>query len=211
MTNHKNSYEQFADLLEYPGEQWKAPLSNADQPVGLDEFVAGIRALSLADLQELYTRTFDLNPVCALEVGYHLFGENYKRGEFLANLRETEGSFELGQENQLPDYLPVLLRLLTKLQDKELRRSLIGECLIPAIDKMLRPLRESDNPYRFLLAGVRATLQTEVPEVSAEAFIRRTSLPVLSNHDLLAGPVARWEAPALPHRPAEKQSEFAQR
>ena len=55
-----------------------------------------------------HTRTFDLNPVCTLEVGYHLFCENYKRGEFLANLRATEAPFELGQEFQLPDYLPVL-------------------------------------------------------------------------------------------------------
>ena len=162
------TYEQLADLLEYPKLNWNSKLAAYASDESLSEFRSCVTSLSLSELQELYTRTFDLNPVCALEVGYHLFGENYKRGEFLANLRETEAPFELGQQNQLPDYLPVLLRLLTKLDDDELRTSLIGECLIPAIDKMLGPLKETENPYRVLLEAVRAVLQTEVPLVSAE-------------------------------------------
>ena len=104
--------------------------------------------------RKLYTRTFDLSPVCALDIGYHLFGENYKRGVFLANLRETEAPFDLGQEHQLPDYLPVLLRLLTKLDDEELRGALIVDCMIPALEKMLKTLSEGENPYRHLIAAV---------------------------------------------------------
>ena len=179
MTNHET--EAIADLLEYPDANWDSRIASCANDDSLNEFRSGVDDVVLNDLQELYTRTFDLNPVCALEIGYHLFGENYKRGEFLAHLRETEAPFELGQENQLPDYLPVLLRLLTKLGDEELRTSLIGECLIPAIDKMLQPLKESENPYRFLLGALRATLQTEVPVVSAEAprFNMRANLPVL--------------------------------
>lgn len=201
MTNHQNRYDVFADLLEYPAEHWAVPIGIAGETDSLANFRCGIEALSVSDLQELYTRTFDLNPVCTLEIGYHLFGENYKRGEFLANLRETEAAFALGQENQLPDYLPVLLRLLTKLPDEELRISLISDCLIPAIEKMLRPLRESENPYRFLLEAVRATLQTEVPHVSAEAprFRVRTELPVL-NDDLVSGSAAGCAVVAPPHR-----------
>ena len=29
------------------------------------------------DLQEMYTRTFDINAVCTLEVGWHIYGEDY--------------------------------------------------------------------------------------------------------------------------------------
>src|SRR5215467_5604666 len=140
------NYEQLANLLEYPETTWDSKLADCPGDDLLTEFRAGVAALSLSHLQELYARTFDLNPACALEVGYHLFGENYKRGEFLANLRETEAPFELGQAQQLPDYLPVLLRLLPKLDDLELRSSLIVECLIPAIEKMFTPLKETDNP-----------------------------------------------------------------
>lgn len=178
-------YKQLADLLEYPDTNWDSKLAACAHNDLLAEFRSGVTALSLSDLQELYTRTFDLNPVCALEIGYHLFGENYKRGEFLANLRETEASCDLGQENQLPDYLPVLLRLLTKLEDEELRSSLISDCLIPALDKMLRPLQETDNPYRLLLTAVRATLQSEAPVVSIETprFNMRANLPVIQPAD----------------------------
>ena len=91
-------------------------------------FCLEIHKFSLLELQELYTRTFDLSPVCALEVGYHLFGEDYKRGEFLARLRETENPYELGQEQQLPDYLPVVLRLLGQMEDAEERAAMIGYC-----------------------------------------------------------------------------------
>lgn len=186
-----DTYAQLADLLEYPGEDWTVPLANAGSPGPFDEFVAEIRKFSLSDLQELYARTFDLNPVCALEIGYHLFGENYKRGEFLANLRATEAPFELGQANQLPDYLPVLLRLLAKLKDEEeeLRSSLISDCMIPALDKILASL-QTENPYRLLLEALRTTLQLEVPAVPVEAprFKLRANLPVLGNDgDLLSG------------------------
>lgn len=183
------TYEQLADLLEYPNASWNSKTATVSDGDSLTEFQSAVANLSLSDLQELYTRTFDLNPVCALEVGYHLFGENYKRGEFLANLRETEAPFDLGQENQLPDYLPVLLRLLTKLKDEELRSSLISECLIPALDKMLKSLNDTDNPYRFLLQGVRATLQLDKGYVLIEAprLNMRASLPVLTG-DLLNSP-----------------------
>src|SRR6266508_3255906 len=188
-----DNYETFADLLEYPDDRWAARVESARAISGdcaaLCDFIADVAPLPLSDLQELYTRTFDLNPVCALEIGYHLFGENYKRGEFLAHLRETEAPFDLGQEHQLPDYLPVLLRLLTKLEDDGLRTSLISECLIPGIEKMLAALKDSDNPYKYLLDRVRAQLHSEVPVVSVEAprLKMRASLPVLTNdRDLLS-------------------------
>jgi|SRR5215831_7735682 len=173
-------YEQLAALLEYPGSNWDSAMADCASFDLLDEFRSGVAAQSLSGLQELYTRTFDLNPACALEVGYHLFGENYKRGEFLANLRATEAPFDLGQAQQLPDYLPVLLRLLTKLDDQELRLSLITECLTPAIEKMLTTFQDSNNPYRFLLAAVRAILHSQSPAAAVEAqFKMRATLPVI--------------------------------
>ncbi|MGH9933266.1 MAG: nitrate reductase molybdenum cofactor assembly chaperone [Pyrinomonadaceae bacterium] len=183
-----DTYEILADLLEYPGSDIKAQIercaqlasqNNGELLTGITGFREATQTLSLSGLQELYTRTFDLNPVCALEIGYHLFGENYKRGLFLANLRETESPFNIGQEHQLPDYLPVLLRLLTKLDDEELRGSLIGECMIPAIEKMSKALEGGENPYRHLLSIVGAVLTSEVGHY--QPTVRRAYLPVLTN------------------------------
>lgn len=179
-------YEALADLLEYPNTAWCSlskpgtGLVSDVSPEISDAFInfqTGVRTLSLSELQELYTRTFDLNPVCALDIGYHLFGENYKRGLFLANLRETEATFDLGQEHQLPDYLPVLLRLLTKLDDEELRGALIVDCMIPALEKMLKTLSEGDNPYRHLIMAVRTVLNSEAGAYPAT--IQRAHLPIL--------------------------------
>lgn len=188
MQDNTNIYLVFADLLDYPDASWSAKTSVCAGHDSLTEFLLSVESLPLPDLQELYTRTFDLNPVCALEIGYHLFGENYKRGEFLANLRETEAPFDLGQQHQLPDYLPVLLRLLTKLEHDELRSSLISECLVPALNKMLTSVKDTENPYRFLLDAVRTVLQTEVPAIPIDAARPnlRANLPVLMNPILSA-------------------------
>ncbi|HSE97706.1 MAG TPA: nitrate reductase molybdenum cofactor assembly chaperone [Blastocatellia bacterium] len=169
-------YEIFADLLEYPGDDWGRQLESFERRMIAESeglatrspgFCRKIEGCSVAELQEKYTQTFDLNPVCALEIGYHLFGENYKRGLFLANLRETESPYDLGQQHQLPDYLPVLLRLLVRLDDAELRSALITECMIPAIEKMVNALEEVDSPYADLLAVIEKTLKIEAPQYSA--------------------------------------------
>jgi nitrate reductase assembly molybdenum cofactor insertion protein NarJ len=83
----------------------------------------------------------------------------------------------LGQEHQLPDYLPVLLRLLTKLDDEELRSALIVDCMIPALEKMLKTLSEGENPYRHLIAAVNTVLNSEAGAYPAT--IQRAHLPIL--------------------------------
>ena len=175
--------EVLAGLLEYPGEGWSDRLERCEQwlpsqePEVAGQFIGFRRKageLSISKLQELYTQTFDLNPVCTLDIGYHLFGENYKRGELLANLRQTEAHYRLGQENQLPDYLPVLLRLLLKLEDEDLCRSLMGELLVPALDAMLKSFGQARNPYRDLIEVISCALRNEAPEATAASLNRDT-------------------------------------
>src|SRR5450759_3107097 len=99
----KSIYENLADLLDYPVADWQSRCDEGKELLTAESesfvsqfslFATETEKLSLSELQELYTRTFDLSPVCALDIGYHLFGENYKRGVFLANLRETEAPFD---------------------------------------------------------------------------------------------------------------------
>lgn len=178
-----NLLNSLASVLEYPTEDWLSRLEDCKalslltDRAGSDyfsTFCLDIRKFSLIELQELYTRTFDLNPVCALEVGYHLFGEDYKRGEFLARLRESENPYELGQEQQLPDYLPVVLRLLGRMEDAEERAAIIGYCLIPALEKMNEAFEKKQITYGNLLKFVSETLKSladksiEKPEETKE-------------------------------------------
>lgn len=168
----------FAEILEYPGDDWTDQLDKLSKALPaerapfrhLDTFCLTTQSMSLIELQELYAQSFDLNPNCALEIGYHLFGEDYKRGEFLANLREAENAFELGQERQLPDYLPVLLRLLVHLDDDELRGSLAGYCLIPGLRKIVAAFKEQ-NPFVELIKAVLAALEEVTIEEQALAAV----------------------------------------
>ena len=92
----KSIYEQFAKLFEYPGEDYHANAEecltalrgeHSDAAASLEEFCDSIRSLNTDDLRELFTRTFDLNPMCTLEIGWQLYGEDYQRGEFLVKMR----------------------------------------------------------------------------------------------------------------------------
>jgi nitrate reductase assembly molybdenum cofactor insertion protein NarJ len=42
------------------------------------------------EYEELYTKTFDVQPICYLDLGYVIFGEDYKRGAFLLHMQEEQ-------------------------------------------------------------------------------------------------------------------------
>lgn len=160
--------EALADLFEYPDPDLREALDRAQRLIAHSEervaipfiaFTDIVGPMSLEEVQEAYIRTFELSAICTLEVGFHLFGESYKRGEFLAHLRAEEDPFELRQDSQLPDYLPVLLRLVGHLSDAELCRDLVGACILPATAKMGAALDEKQSAYMHLIATVTAALE----------------------------------------------------
>ena len=164
----RNVYTILAGLLEYPGDDWAERLERAEElclPGNshglLREFLCDMQSAPVPLLQECYTQIFDLNPVCTLEAGYHLFGENYKRGLFLAKLSETEKSLDVALNGQLPDYLPALLLLLDRMPEDELRADLISQCMVPALEKMSQSLSKSESPYAHLIGAVGELLQSE--------------------------------------------------
>ena len=72
------------------------------------------------DLQELHTRTFDVQSLTTLDIGYVLFGDDYKRGALLSNLNQEHSRAENDCRGELADHLPNLLRLIPKLKDQDL-------------------------------------------------------------------------------------------
>ena len=122
-------------------------------------------------LEELYTGTFDLQVVCYPYVGYHLFGESYKRGMFMAQLNQgyRERGFSAG--NELPDHVAVVLRFLALTTDGDFSQALLREGLIPTVDKMAQAFGDqSDNPYaeviRALLLVLRVKTERGVDDLS---------------------------------------------
>jgi nitrate reductase delta subunit len=116
-------------------------------------FVDAMNELTLAEWEELHTRTLDLGPLFVPYVGYVVWGDNYHRGAFMAELKVAQETFGVDPSGELPDHLEPVLRLLAVADP--LPDSLL-EMLPGALDKMRSELKaaERDNPYRHLLAAI---------------------------------------------------------
>jgi len=112
-------------------------------------------------LQELYVQTFEFNPACTLEIGWHLFGENYERGEFLVRMREQLRRHGIAESTELPDHLTYLLALIA-LMDRVEAAELAGQYLLPALGKIHEAL--TGNPYASLIGAVQKTLEADFPD-----------------------------------------------
>lgn len=168
---------KLAALLEYPeSSEAGAPLEalcarlHAVCPQAADAVEAWQsywNATPLAEVQELYTRTFDLNPVCPLDVGYYLFGEDYQRGFFMACLRESQEELGMTREvaqltRELPDHLPLLLRWLARLYASEQYTEMAALVLVPVLRWMDDCLAVGDNPYRALVQAIARLLESDL-------------------------------------------------
>jgi nitrate reductase molybdenum cofactor assembly chaperone NarJ/NarW len=144
--------QRLADLLSYPDRPLE-PLESDRAEVR--EFFNEIRGVDADELEELYTRTFDLNPVATLELGWHLWGEQYERGRFLADLRALQQEVGLCDSVELPDHLTVVLPMI----DRMTLPAAFIETIKPGLDKISAPLEQQNNPYRHIIAAVKTSLQ----------------------------------------------------
>lgn len=135
-----------ADLLDYPHadpvgaalecEHLAASVAPQAAPE-VRAFREFIQQTPLDSLQEVYSGFFDLNPLCHPYIGYHLFGETYKRSVFLVRLKELYRSqgFAVASAD-LPDRLSVVLRFVAGWGGTACADGLIEEGLLPAIERM---------------------------------------------------------------------------
>lgn len=173
----------FADILEYPRpnlietvrecEALLAP-ENPEAAALLGEFRTLVQRTPLGQLEEIYTSAFDLDAACYPYVGYHLFGESYKRSVFLLELKERYRAQGFTVENELPDHLAVLLRFLALSENADLAGEIVHEAIVPALERMTRkapsagydeeePFGSQDHrrhsPYHGVLEALRLVLQ----------------------------------------------------
>jgi nitrate reductase assembly molybdenum cofactor insertion protein NarJ len=139
-------YQSIADLFVYPDLGYPQrvkkviDLLNGNYPLAaaeLEQFMVLLPEQELRTMQELFTRTFDVQSATTLDIGYILFGEDYKRGELLANLNREHLAIDNDCHNELADHLPNILRLMGKLKDQELIEELVEEILVPALSMMI--------------------------------------------------------------------------
>lgn len=180
-------YHAVAILLSYPEEDYPqrveagVRLATPECRELLEQFADSIQGLGTWELQELFTRTFDMNPVCSLELGWHLFGENYERGLLLVRMREELRRFGIQESTELPDHLTHVLDLLGHM-DHETGADFAAACVLPALEKMLDAIRGKENPFESVLLAVQAFLRAQFPEIPVTATKAEPLLKVLSPH-----------------------------
>lgn len=152
-------YNLLALSLCYPGaetlknaKELEAELMSLDQKYFdlFHPYIEFLQTESQESLEESYTNTFDIQAVCPLEIGYTLFGEDYKRGEFLVRMSELHKEHDTSLvSSELGDYLPNILKLLSKMPDGPFKQEFIEKLFLPALAKMLKNFddRKALNPF----------------------------------------------------------------
>lgn len=164
--------EALAGVFAYPGDALDRHVAAAQEALAaldpqlgaiFEPAAVGLGATGTAEREELFTRTFDINPTCTLEIGWHLFGEEYERGAFLVEMRRRLRETGLEEGGELPDHLSCALRLLGRLDggrpEAEEVSAFARGFLLPALVKMLTGFGERENPYRAALEATRGWLE----------------------------------------------------
>lgn len=138
-------YHLIANLFDYPDQHYPEKVRKIKENLDinyptaaaeLETFVSLLPGDSVLTMQALFSRTFDVQAITTLDIGYVLFGDDYKRGELLANLNREHAAANNECGSELSDHLPNLLRLLTLSKDSAMVEELVEEILAPALRSM---------------------------------------------------------------------------
>ncbi len=178
-----NIYSNFAQLLSYPTSGLNSHITELkaickdNSAIDIKEFEIIENHFSNQDvnlLQEYYIKTFDVNAVCYLDIGYVLFGEDAKRSQFLLYMQneQLQANNDCGKE--FPDHLPNILTLLPKLQNNDFKEELIITILIPALNHMIDNFTNDENSYKYTLKILIKHLETQYVNSDYKPFIIQT-------------------------------------
>lgn len=154
-------------LLSYPDNHYVSLVEllyllvqaeHAEVTRGVSEFGQYVEQCKEYELEEAYTRTFDVNPSCALDIGWHLFGEDYMRGQFLVRMRGELAKYEIPESSELPDHLTHVLAVIAAMPEDD-ARAFSHACIFPALHKMEAALDTTQSPYRHVIGCLIAVLE----------------------------------------------------
>ncbi len=147
-------YQILADMFDYPTSGYPVRVKIAAEAIRenypeayreVETFRTMLPEDDLYAMEELYTRSFDVQAITTLDVGYVLFGDDYKRGELLSNLNREHHQAGNNCRGELADHLANLLRLIPRLKDEELVEELVSQIVVPALKQMIHEF----NPERI--------------------------------------------------------------
>jgi nitrate reductase delta subunit len=171
MHGSRELFETLSTLVGYPGANAAQcahsamTMIEAQCPVALGDartFADAIATMRRGEIEEWYTRTFDLNPDCSLDLGWHIYGEQYARGTFLVRMRQTLREAGIAESTDLPDHLSRMLELFGRTDDPAVTE-IAQTHVIPALDKIIGAIKPPEDPYLHLLCAVRTIVASRYP------------------------------------------------
>jgi nitrate reductase assembly molybdenum cofactor insertion protein NarJ len=169
-----------AEIFRYPSGKLKEDiLFIKDTVIGryhpglvakLLPFSEYINSTPLSQQEEYYTSTFDVQPVSTLDIGYVLFGDDYRRGVFLVNIKKEHIKTGNDCGSELPDHLPNILTLLPLIKDEKMAEELSVSLLIPALEEIISRFKNAGNHYKGLLELLLEIMKTDFSDSSFERF-----------------------------------------
>lgn len=163
------TYDRLAVLYAYPTAEFRSTLAEAaveaenrspEAARSLQTLNAALAELDQYAIEELFTQTFDLNPDCCAEIGWHLFGERYDRGSFMVWMRQQLRTFDLQETGELPDHLVHVLQVLGRMDETESER-FATEAVTPALHRMIAAISKKENIFKHLLEATAALLEAD--------------------------------------------------
>jgi nitrate reductase molybdenum cofactor assembly chaperone len=167
-----------APLFEYPDTKFPARVREileylsgrySEAAAELGRFFELLPSDDLQAMQELYTRSFDVQAATTLDIGYVLFGDDYKRGILLANLNREHRNASIDTGTELADYVPNLLRLMAVIEDEEVLQDLAYAILGPALLEMISEFSTERIEKRDISYEKHYKTLIEAPAVASEA------------------------------------------
>lgn len=134
----------------------------------LGSFKKDVERLSLEELQELYSYTFEFTSETTLDMGWYSH-EGFKRATNLLTIktmfREQGFPFDEVAKGELPDNLAVILLFLGHLKDEQLKKSFVRSYVIAAMEKLNRNFQTKRNAYRHLINAIYRILDKDIKDI----------------------------------------------
>jgi len=148
----REQYRVLADLFRYPGESYISDVNacadtlKGDYPEAykkLAPFIDWINTHDIYEIEELFGKTFHIQAICYLDMGYVLFAEDYKRGEFLVQMKREQANANVDCGDELADNLPNVMKLMSVMTDEEFLKEFSVRVVTVALGKMIKEFDDS--------------------------------------------------------------------
>ncbi|MBK5213850.1 MAG: hypothetical protein JJE55_09355 [Flavobacteriaceae bacterium] len=170
---NREHYTLLANLLRYPEEDFMLYLNESQ--IFLDEsylnagnelrpFSEYMNNCPPDNMKELFTKTFDVQPICYLDLGYVMFGEDYKRGAFLLNMKGEQQKINNDCGTDLADNICNVMDLMAISDDEIFLEDLVQNIFIPCVKMMIAEFESArvDLKMKVLRKMHRAIIQEEL-------------------------------------------------